>query len=186
MEQAFINALPPPAVVIGAEQPEDRGAREALLDLAFGPGRFRKTSEKLRRGRMPAEGLAFTACKGERLVGTVRLWNIAAGNAGDALLLGPLATHPELQGRGIGGRLMAYAIGEATRLGHRAILLVGDAPYYNRFGFERRFAEGFALPGPVEADRFLGLELTAGSLEGATGMVTASGRSLNKALRRVA
>ena len=185
MEQALNIVLPAP-VVIGAEQAGDALAREALLDLAFGPGRFRKTSEKLRSGRLPAEGLTFVAYEGERLVGTVRLWNIAAGTAGEALLLGPLATHPDLQGQGIGGRLMAYAIAEAARLGHRAILLVGDAPYYTRFGFERRFAEGLVLPGPVEAERFLGLELVAGSLEGTTGMLKATGRPQDKVLRQVA
>ena len=185
MEQAHINVLPAP-VVIGAEQPGDAPAREALLDLAFGPGRFRKTSEKLRKGRLPADGLAFVAYEGERLAGTVRLWNIAAGTAGEALLLGPLAAHPDLQGRGIGGRLMAYAIGEAARLGHRAILLVGDAPYYARFGFERRFAEGLSLPGPVEAERFLGLELVAGSLKDARGMLVAAERSVKSIGRRAA
>ena len=186
MEQVFIDTLAPQAVTIGTEHAGDAPAREVLLDLAFGPGRFRKTSEKLRHGRLPAEGLAFVAYEGASLVGTVRLWNIKVGNAGEALLLGPLATHPELQGQGIGGRLMAYAISEATRLGHRSIVLVGDAPYYSRFGFRRRFAEGLALPGPVETERFLGLELVAGSLRGASGMVTATGRLLKPAMRRVA
>ncbi|MCC0041887.1 MAG: N-acetyltransferase [Rhodobiaceae bacterium] len=174
------------ALAIAHEQPADAPAREALLDAAFGPGRFRKTSEKLRRGRLPAEGLAFSAWEGGRLAGTVRLWNIRAGDAGEALLLGPLATRPDLQGRGIGGRLMAYAISEAARLGHRAILLVGDAPYYARFGFERSHAEGLALPGPVEAERFLGLELVAGSLAGASGMLTATGRPAGRSLRKAA
>ncbi|MFN0262751.1 GNAT family N-acetyltransferase [Tepidamorphus sp. 3E244] len=178
--------LPPVRVTIGAECAGDLPAREALLDSAFGPGRFRKSSEKLRRGRFPAEGLAFTARDGDRVVGTVRLWNIAAGTAGEALLLGPLATDPSLQGQGIGGRLMAYAISEAARLGHRAILLVGDAPYYNRFGFERRFAQGLSMPGPLEADRFLGLELVAGSLDGASGMLRPTGRHAAIAQRKAA
>lgn len=163
---------------IVSERPGDAAAREALLDRAMGPGRRRKSSETLRRGRKPAEGLAFVSRDGAgRTVGTVRLWNVTAGEGGKpALLLGPLAVDPALKGAGLGSALMRHAIGEAERLGHGAILLVGDAAYYSRFGFSSEKTSSLAMPGPYERNRFLALELTAGWLDGANGTLVASGR----------
>ncbi len=165
-------------VTFRAEILSDVPAREALLNRAFGAAkRLRKTSEKLRRGRLPSDGLAFSAVDaGGKLVGTVRLWDIIAGSAGPALLLGPLAVDDKARNHGVGGALMRHAVAEAQRLGHEAVLLVGDAPYYGRFGFSTAPTQGLHLPGPVERTRFLGLELTPGALDGAEGLVAASGR----------
>jgi predicted N-acetyltransferase YhbS len=163
-------------VTIRHESHKDWAAREALLDRVFGEARFLKTCEALRRGRLPSPGLAFGAFVKDELIGTVRLWDIIAGSAGSALLLGPLAVEPELQGRGIGADLVRHAVHEATLSGHGAILLVGDAPYYRRFGFSRNKVKGLILPGPVKKARFQGLELEKGALAGARGLVTPSGR----------
>lgn len=171
-------------VILRAESATDAPAREALLDRAFGKSRHRKTSQRLRDGRLPADGLAFSAVTARgRLIGTIRLWPVIAGTAGPALMLGPLAVDARHQRRGIGRALMEMAVGEARALGHRAIILVGDAPYYGRFGFAARTVSSLALPGPVERHRFLGLELADGALAGATGMVSASGRALTEASR---
>ncbi len=161
-------------IVIAAERREDEVGREALLDAAFGAGRGRKTSAKLRRGRLPASGLALVACHGDAVVGTVRLWHVAAEGM-PALLLGPLAVDAGYRKHGIGSMLMRQAVERARLLGHRAILLVGDAPYYARFGFRREGTLGLRLPGPVEVERFLGLELQAGALKGASGLLRATG-----------
>lgn len=150
-------------------------ARDCLLDRCFGPGRFLKTSEALRHGRRPAAGLAFVLVEDDRLIGTLRFWNIAAGTAGPALLLGPLAVLPERQGLGLGALLMRHGLAQARRLGHAAVLLVGDAPYYARFGFGPELTQGLTLPGPVDRRRFLGLELLPGALRGASGDVVATG-----------
>jgi predicted N-acetyltransferase YhbS len=168
------------AFVVTADIAGDVPARDALLDRAMGPGRKRKSSEKLRRGRKPSEGLAFVARDVEgRLVGTVRLWNVAAGEDGrPALLLGPLAVEPSLKGAGIGSELMRHAVEEARRLGHSAILLVGDAPYYARFGFSTEKTGRLSMPGPYERHRFLALELEPGALAGAHGVLRATGRKL--------
>lgn len=165
-------------VTITPELAADFPAREALLDRAFGKAaRRRKTSERLRDGRLPAEGLAFAARNRRgRLIGTLRLWDITAGTAGPALLLGPLAVDCAYQKRGIGAKLMRHALTEARKLGHRAVLLVGNAPYYARFGFAHSSVEALSLPGPVELDRFLGLELAEDALVGAEGVIAASGR----------
>jgi predicted N-acetyltransferase YhbS len=168
-----------PMVTISHELPTDIAAREALLDRAFGPKRRRKTAERLREGRLPAEGLAFSASSDDgRLIGSARLWDVEVGSAGSALLLGPVAVDERLRGRGIGAALMEHAIARAAALGHRAIVLVGDEPYYRRFGFTRDAVADLRMPGPVDRDRFLGLELEPGTLAGAAGLVTASGRRI--------
>lgn len=161
--------------VIRQEVAGDIPARETLLDRCFGPQRFMKSSERLREGRVPAYGLAFTIEGAGELVGTMRLWNIAVGNGCDALLLGPLAIAPTLQGHGLGRSMLRTAIARAGALGHQAILLVGDALYYGRFGFDGHLTRDLSMPGPVERERFLGLELRAGALDGACGIVTAAG-----------
>jgi predicted N-acetyltransferase YhbS len=167
------------AFSIEQEKVGDVYAREALLDRAMGPKRKRKSSEKLRRGRLPAEGLAFVA-RDEfgGVVGTVRLWNVATGNGVAALLLGPLAVAPQYAGAGIGSALMRHAIAEAARLEHGAVLLVGDAPYYARFGFSAGKTGAMSMPGPYETARFLAVELKDGALDGASGTLVASGRKM--------
>ncbi|TSJ64324.1 N-acetyltransferase [Starkeya sp. 3C] len=165
------------APVISLETDADIAQREALLDLAFGrAARLAKTSERLREGRRPADGLAFAAHGPDgRVVATLRLWHVAAGPGRPALLLGPLAVHPWFRDRGLGGAMMTTAICEATRLGHGAILLVGDAPYYARFGFDTALTGGLWLPGSFDRSRFLGLELVPGALKGARGLVSPTG-----------
>ncbi|TXM64697.1 N-acetyltransferase [Methylobacterium sp. WL120] len=162
-------------IQIRAEHHHDVAARERLLDACFGANRRAKTSERLREGRLPARGLAFAATRHGRLIGTLRLWNVAAG-ACPALLLGPLAVDPALQRQGLGRVMMHAALGRAESLGHGAVLLVGDAPYYERFGFSQALAANLTLPGPFARERFLGLELRAGAIDGAEGLVRATGQ----------
>jgi predicted N-acetyltransferase YhbS len=167
-------AFPHADIVLRAEAPRDIAARERLLDAAFGTARFLKTCERLREGRVPA--VALVAIDGEgRLVGTVRLWHVSAGPGLRALVLGPLAVAGEHRGAGLGARLMQAALAQATAEGHGAVLLVGDAPYYARFGFDTGPTSGLWLPGPVERERFLGLELVPGALGGARGLVSPTG-----------
>ena len=183
----------PSVFTIDAENPSDVVARENLLDRAMGPNRRKKSSEKIRRGRLPAEGLALVARDRDgHVIGTVRLWNIEAGvnaesTAINALLLGPLAVDSTFEGKGVGSALMRAAVLEAKNRGHGAILLVGDAPYYERFGFFAGKAQHLVMPGPFERSRFLALELVEGWLDGAAGMIVPSGRMLASApVRRAA
>jgi predicted N-acetyltransferase YhbS len=164
-------------ITIRPEIAADVPARERLLDRAFGKTRHRKTSERLREGRAPAGDMAFTATDARgRLVGTLRLWHVLAGSAGPALLLGPLAVDCKHQRAGVGTALMQTALAQGRRLGHGAIILVGDAPYYARFGFAAEPVAKLHLPGPVDRARFLGLELVPGALDGAEGLVTGCGQ----------
>ena len=170
-------------ISIRTETTTDITAREALLDEAYGRSRFRKPSEKIRRGRTPAESLV--AFDGERIVGTVRLWNIDCGGK-PALLLGPVAVACDRQGEGIGAALMAHAVEAARLSGYAAIVLVGDAAYYGRFGFTAEKTGALAMPGPFERHRLLALELVPGALDGAAGVIVPTGRPVAKPRRRAA
>lgn len=165
---------------IRAERASDVAAREALLDACFGASRHTRTCQRLRDGRAPAEGLALSAVRQGRLVGTVRLWHVSAGGI-PALMLGPLAVEESSRQLGVGAALMDHALAAAKARGHRAVILLGDAPYYARFGFSAAKTSQMSLPGPFERDRLLGLELCKGALDGAWGMISATGAPLPKA-----
>jgi len=169
---------------IRLETPRDINAREQLIDQAFGAARFRRAAERLRAGRLPADGLSFVAEDGDRLVGTVRLWHVTAGLQRPALLLGPLVVDPAFREEGIGSALMHHAIEAAQDGRHRAVLLVGDASYYGRFGFSDKKTGSLRLSGGYDPQRFLALELQPSSLDGANGLVRASGRRLPKLVQR--
>jgi predicted N-acetyltransferase YhbS len=164
-------------ISIRDESHDDVASREILLNAAFGPARFLKTCERLRAGRVAAERLSLVAEHEGELVGTVRLWHVDAGGV-PALLLGPIAVDAERRALGIGRKLMGEALFRALCLGHKAVLLVGDAPYYERFGFSRSMTRNLTMPGPVEEDRFLGLELEPGALDTARGLVSATGHRI--------
>jgi len=162
---------------IRAERASDVTAREKLLDLSFGEGRHLRTCQRLRDDRAPAEGLALSAVREGILVGTLRLWHVSAGGV-PALVLGPLAVDPGCRDLGIGAALVTRALDRAQAYGHGAVILLGDAPYYARFGFSGRKTGELTLPGPFERDRLLAIELVEGALDGAWGMVVPTGRPL--------
>lgn len=231
----------PPALIPNAdpfairnERACDLSAREALLDACFGENRHQRTCQRLRDGRLPAKGLAFSAvragllsrirspqcpphvrertsnsigttadsrlaggdCFGNspedagresagdfqhatRLVGTVRLWHVSAGGSA-ALILGPLAVDAACRNLGLGAALMKHALAAARACGHGAVILLGDAPYYARFGFSAEKTGKLSLPGPFEPGRLLGLELREGALDGVHGMIVPTGAVLPK------
>ncbi|MFT4121375.1 GNAT family N-acetyltransferase [Bradyrhizobium sp.] len=159
---------------IRAERAADVAAREALLDASFGDNRHGRTCQRLRDGRAPAAGLALAAVHEGKLVGTVRLWHVSAGGR-PALVLGPLAVDPACRELGIGAALMHQALAAARARGHAAVILLGDAPYYARFGFSAEKTAELSLPGPFERDRLLAIEFVAGALDGAAGMIVPTG-----------
>ena len=160
---------------IRQEQSCDVDAREALLDAAMGPIRFRRSSERLREGRLPAEGLALVALQADTLVGTVRLWNAKACGLPHGLMLGPLAVDVSKRSQGLGTALTQQAIDAARTYGYEAIVLVGDESWYGQFGFRAYHARRLAMPGPFERHRMLGLPLVAGGLSRAHGVLKPAG-----------
>jgi predicted N-acetyltransferase YhbS len=159
---------------IRSERASDVVAREALLDACFGANRATRTCQRLRDGRAPAEGLALSVVRRSRLVGTVRLWHVSAGGK-PALVLGPLAVDPSCRKLGVGAALMQQALAAAAARGHGAVILLGDAAYYERFGFTAAKTAKLSLPGPFERERLLGLELRDGALDGACGLIVPTG-----------
>ena len=154
---------------IRVEKPGDTAVADAIVSAAFGPGRFAKSAYRLREGVACVAELSFVAEEGKRIVGTVRYWPVSIGGAA-ALMLGPIAIVADRQGQGIALALMQTTLVDAKKRGHRAVILVGDEPYYARAGFARIQPTGrITMPGPVDYTRLLGLSLTDGALEAMTG-----------------
>ncbi|MEM8980384.1 MAG: N-acetyltransferase [Pseudomonadota bacterium] len=160
---------------ITPERPDDIWEVEALYDLAFAPGREALSSYRLRDGVLAVPELCQIARDADGiLAGAIRYWPVSVGQA-DALLLGPIAVHPTRQGEGLGALLTQTSLQLARSLGHPRVLLVGDAPYYGRFGFER--LEGVRMPPPTNPDRVLGLALAPGAWQSVFGDVSRRSQS---------
>lgn len=152
------------------ETPADYWEVEALYDLCFAPGREALSSYRLRDGVAKVAPLCLVLRDGDgTLAAAIRYWPVRVGGT-PTLLLGPVAVHPTRQGEGLGGLLIRESLAEARRLGWERVLLVGDAPYYRRFGFERR--NGVEMPPPTNPDRVLGISLRPGAWDGISGAVT--------------
>jgi predicted N-acetyltransferase YhbS len=151
----------------------DQPAIEHLLDLSFGIDRRTKTSYRLREGSHVVAGLSLVIRdEGVGIAGAISFWPLTIGEEGaPALLLGPLAVHPERQNLGVGLALMREGLKRAKAQGHRLVILVGDEPYYARVGFKKLPGELLLMPGPTNPERFLYLELVPGALDGVSGMV---------------
>lgn len=169
------QAAPSADHVIDLLTPADQPAVEALLDRAFGQKRKRKTAQRLRDGRVHANGLGFALRHGGELVGSLTFWEVDCGGV-PAVMLGPIAIDARHRSAGHGAAMIRHGLDMAGARGHRAVILVGDEPYYRRFGFQRAVVEKLVLPGPVDLDRFLGLELVPGALDAAEGLVRPTGR----------
>ncbi len=180
------DGKPPALIWIRSERRTDVAARERLLDAAMGADRFAKSSERLREGRKPALGLALAARFGGRLVGTLRLWPVVTASGHAALLLGPLAVDADARSLGIGAALMWQALHRARVLGHRAVILVGDAAYYNRFGFSAEKTGALRMPGPTDRERLLACELVPDALTGARGLIAPRPSRLSRLVKRAA
>lgn len=153
-----------------------------LLDRAFGIARRTKTTYRLREGEQPVEGLSFglyvdDGTTGPALRAVISFWHLCIGETGErAIMLGPIAVEPHLQGTGLGTTLIRHSLKQAQRLGHELVILVGDEPYYAPFGFARVPDGRLTLPGPVDPARLLFCELAPGSFERAGGLVLSPSR----------
>ena len=155
---------------LSAETEEDWWEVEALYDLCFAPGREALSSYRLRDGVPPVSGLSMVARDADGiLAGAIRYWPVKVGGQ-DVLLLGPVAVHPTRQGEGLGGFLIRESLAVAKHLGWTRVMLVGDAPYYKKFGFEK--VDGVVMPPPTNPERVLGFELVTGAWDQVSGDVT--------------
>jgi predicted N-acetyltransferase YhbS len=161
------------------ETPADLYEVELLYDTAFGPGRTALSSYRLRDGVAPVADLCLLVRdEFDTVVGAIRNWPVRVGGAegtgagGDpAVLLGPIAIHPTRQGEGLGAALMDAAMIRAETLGWTRVILVGDEPYYRRFGFRRDLAAGVEFPPPTNPNRILARALRPDAMAGIAGRV---------------
>jgi predicted N-acetyltransferase YhbS len=151
----------------------DETALSQLSAQAFGPGRFARTAYRVREGIPAVASLSLTGWLDGQLVGGVRFTALTIGGEERALLLGPLVVHPAHKGSGFGKALAEEGIARARAQGFRLVVLVGDMPYYGRFGFVQVPRGQITLPGPVDPARLLALEFAPGVLANATGIVQA-------------
>jgi predicted N-acetyltransferase YhbS len=158
---------------IRLEAESDPAALSLLSAQAFGPGRFARTAYRIREGVAPVASLALAAWLDERIIGGIRFTEVAIGEAGNALLLGPLVVDPAHAGKGYGRALVQEGLTRARAEGFAHVLLVGDMPYYGRFGFVPVPPGQITLPGPVDPARLLVLELAPGAQASAVGQVKA-------------
>lgn len=175
--QCVLGAVPPEfckgvslVLQLQEETEADWWEVEALFDLCFAPGREALSSYRLRDGVAPVAGLCLVARDGDGVLGgAIRYWPVQVGGA-PALLLGPVAVHPTRQGEGLGAWLIRDSLHRAADAGWQRAMLVGDAPYYGRFGFD--CLEGVEMPPPTNPDRVLGRALVPGGWDGVRGAVT--------------
>ena len=158
------------SLTILTEKPEDAAAIERLHERTFGPGRYVRTSERIREKMAHRFDLSYTARIGTLLVGSVRMTPVCIGET-PALMLGPLTIEPPFRDRGIGMAMMERALKDAKAKGHKLVVLVGDEPYYKRVGFKRVPSGAIKMPGPADPTRILAAELTEGVLQGVSGVV---------------
>jgi predicted N-acetyltransferase YhbS len=152
------------------ETTDDWWEVEALYDLVFAPGREALSSYRLREGVDPIAGLGRLARDDAGvLAGAIRVWPVMVGHSSPALLMGPIAVHPTRQGEGLGGALIREALSAAADAGWSRAMLVGDAPYYGRFGFAR--IECVVMPPPTNPERVLGYALCEHAWDGVVGKV---------------
>mgnify|MGYP000928183405 CR=1 FL=1 len=176
------TADPPPAkvlldmsqpVILRPVMPHDIPAIEKLHEHAFGPGRFARTAYRIREGLPPFSRHCRLTERKDGLVAAVRMAPITIGERGGALLLGPLAVRPELKGQGYGKALVVNALADSARAGCRLVVLVGDLPYYERFGFRVAPFGRLDPGGPVDPARLLVLEQETHALADYAGRIAA-------------
>lgn len=153
----------PPDVLSRPVTAADLAAIEALHDRAFGPGRYARTAYRIRDGLPAFSPLCRVAYRGGKLTAALRMAPITIGRVPGAQLLGPLAVEPALKGQGVGKALVVDVLEAARAAGVKLVVLVGDLPYYERFGFSVVPPGTLELPGPVDARRLLWVELAEGA-----------------------
>lgn len=157
-----------------AVTPADIPALSRLHACVFGPGRFARSAYRVREGQGPLSRFCRLAIHEGNIVAALRMTEAAIGMRTGAALLGPLAVHPDFRGQGFGKQLIADAIDAMRDAGVELVVLVGDLPYYGRFGFKAVPPGQIVFPGPVNPARILALELEDGALTRYRGKVSAS------------
>lgn len=153
-------------------------SHDAIIEIinaeAFGPGRFTKSSARIREQGPHDRSLSFVCADRGETIASVRMTPVRAGNV-YGHLLGPLAVRPSHKNMGIGRELVRIAIEAARRKGSEAVILVGDPPYYMPLGFEKVHYGALTFPGPVDPGRVLVVPLADAVHERLKGVIAWNG-----------
>jgi predicted N-acetyltransferase YhbS len=160
-----------PEFLVRPERTQDIQSINELAMRSFGPGRFARTAYRIRENAAIVDDLSHTAWVGEELAGSIRFSAIQIGERSGALLLGPLMVEAKWTGKGCGRVLIEKGLELARAQGFSLVLLVGDQPYYERFGFQRVPNGQIQMPGPVDPSRLLGVELVPGAMNEFEGLI---------------
>ena len=161
------------AIITRAASPHDLGAIAALQAHVFGPGRFTRSAYRVREGKGLMSRFCRVADRNGQLIASLRITEVSIGDTTGAALLGPLAVDPAFRGQGYGRKLAAEAMDEMKAAGIAVVVLVGDEPYYGRFGFKPVPPGTIQFPGPINPARILAAELKDGALAGNHGLIIA-------------
>jgi predicted N-acetyltransferase YhbS len=162
-----------PTISVRHTTPDDLPAIRDLQFRAFGPGRFARTAYRIREGLPLISRFCLVAMSCAELIAAIRFTEVRIGGVPGVLLLGPLAVEPAYAGLGHGKRLVAEGLANAKAAGMRLSVLVGNEPYYARFGFVRVQPGQICFPGPVDPFRILAAELAPDALASYHGLITA-------------
>lgn len=160
-------------LVIRKAVPQDVPEISRLHARVFGPGRFARSAYRVREGKGHLSRYCLVAHLGGQLIASLRMTEITIGGRPGAALLGPVAVDPDHRGIGLGTKLMSEAVATARAGGTSLVVLVGDDPYYGRFGFKVVPAGQIVFPGPVNPARLLAQELKDGALAEFRGLIVA-------------
>jgi predicted N-acetyltransferase YhbS len=162
------------SIITRTAGPHDLAAINTLQARVFGPGRFARSAYRVREGKGFMSRFCRVADRNGRLIASLRMTEVSIGGTAGAALLGPVAVDPEFRGQGYGRQLVAEAIEEMTHAGVAVVVLVGDEPYYERFGFKPVPRGTVVFPGPVNPARILAAELKPDALASYCGLVSAT------------
>ena len=136
------------------EDPRDWKAVYKVVSSAFGQSAEAELVEALRKAGESV--ISLVADEDGEIVGHVLLSRMDAPFP--ALALAPVSVLPTRQRSGVGSALVESAVNRARSEGWKAIFVLGDPNYYERFGFDSGAAAYFSSP--YSGSHFMMLKLS--------------------------
>ena len=161
-------------LTIRTEKNDDYTAVYEVHSLAFGRPNEAKLVEAVRESVNFNPQLSLVAVKTNKVVGHLLFSPLVIQTKSKeipALVLSPIAVHPEFQKQGIGSELVRQGLVVCEELGHKVVIVIGYPSYYPRFGFSPARAKGLKAPFPVPDEAFMVLELVPGVLNKISGII---------------
>lgn len=156
---------------IRPERPADMAGIRAVNLAAFETSTEANLVDVLREQAEPI--VSLVADDGEAIVGHILFSPVTLTAHSDVRIIGlaPMAVLPARQRRGIGSALVHEGLKQCRQLGFGAVIVLGHAEYYPRFGFTPASRFGLGCEYDVPEDVFMVLELEQGTLKGKAGTI---------------